>query len=117
MKTINVGLIGFGYIGKVHTIAYRDIPLCISRPVVRANLSALLRSQLETDRAAMEEAGYQLCTTSPEEFFTQPLELVDICTPNNQHFQQCQRALILLAQVAAKGFHGNLACPVGANGA
>ena len=52
MKNINVGLIGFGYIGKVHTIAYGNIPLCISRPAVTANLTAVLRSQLETERDA-----------------------------------------------------------------
>jgi len=93
MKTINVGLIGFGFIGKVHTIAYRAIPLCISRPAVTANLTALLRSQLETEREATQAAGYGLCTTSPDEFFAQPLQLVDICTPNNLHLEQCRRAL------------------------
>ena len=93
MKTINVGLIGFGYIGKVHTIAYRDIPLCIGRPEVRANMTALLRSQLGTEQAAMDEAGYRLCTTSPDDFFLQPLGLVDICTPNHLHLEECQRAL------------------------
>lgn len=93
MKTINVGLIGFGFIGKVHTIAYRDIPLCISQPAVTANLTALLRSQLDTEREAMHAAGYDLCTTSPDDFFTQPLGLVDICTPNNLHLEQCRRAL------------------------
>jgi len=93
MKTINVGLIGFGYIGKVHTIAYRDIPLCIGRPEVRANMTALLRSQLGTEQASMDEAGYRLCTTSPDDFFSQPLGLVDICTPNHLHLEQCQRVL------------------------
>lgn len=93
MKTIHVGLIGFGYIGKIHTIAYRDLPLCISRPQVKAELTALLRSQLETERAAVEEAGYRLRTASPDEFFAQPLELVDVCTPNYLHAEQCRRAL------------------------
>ena len=93
MKTINVGLIGFGYIGKIHTIAYRDIPLCIGQPEVRANMTALLRSQLDTDQAAMDEAGYGLCTTSPDDFYAQSLGLVDICTPNYLHLEQCQRAL------------------------
>lgn len=92
MKTINVGLIGLGYIGKVHTIAYRDIPLCYSRPQVKASLMAVLRSQLETEGAAMEGAGYSVATTSADEFFNQPLHLVDICTPNQLHLEQCQRA-------------------------
>lgn len=93
MKTINVGLIGFGYIGKVHTIAYRDIPLCLSRPSVKANLTAVLRSQLDTEKEAMQAAGFEVCTTSPDEFFAQKLDVVDICTPNYLHLEQCRRAL------------------------
>jgi predicted dehydrogenase len=93
MKTIQIGLIGFGYIGKIHTLAYRAIPQCIRQPAVTPRLAALLRSRLDTDQAAMNEAGYQRCTTSPDEFFAQPLGLVDICTPNHLHLEQCRRAL------------------------
>lgn len=93
MKTINVGLIGLGYIGKVHAIAYRDIPLCISRPAVTANLSAVLRSRLDTEQEAMQAAGFGVRTTSPDEFYSQPLQLVDVCTPNHLHLEQCRRAL------------------------
>jgi len=38
-------------------------------------------------------AGYTLVTTSPDEFFAQPMDVVDICTPNHLHLEQCQRAL------------------------
>jgi len=93
MKKINLGLIGFGYIGKVHTIAYQAIPLCLPQPAVTANLRALLRSRLDTEVEAMQDAGFQLATTSPDEFFAQPLDVVDICTPNSLHLEQCQRAL------------------------
>jgi predicted dehydrogenase len=93
MQTINVGIIGFGYIGKIHTLAYRDIPICLPKLAVSARLAALLRSTLDTEQDAMEEAGYGVCTTSPDEFFAQPLDLVDICTPNNLHLEQCRRAL------------------------
>jgi predicted dehydrogenase len=93
MKKINLGLIGFGYIGKVHTIAYRAIPLCIPQPAVTTNLAALLRSSLDTEVEAMHGAGFERVTTSPDEFFAQPLDIVDICTPNDLHLEQCQRAL------------------------
>jgi predicted dehydrogenase len=93
MKTINVGLIGLGYIGKVHAVAYRDIPLCIARPGAAPNLAAVLRSRLDTEREAMQAAGFGLATTSADEFFSQPLDLVDICTPNHLHLEQCRRAL------------------------
>lgn len=93
MRTINVGLIGFGYIGKIHTIAYRDLPLCLGQAGVAPNLAAVLRSQLETEKEAMQAAGFEVCTASPDEFFDQPLDVVDICTPNYLHLEQCRRAL------------------------
>jgi predicted dehydrogenase len=93
MKELNLGLIGFGYIGKLHTTAYKDIPLCISQPLVTANPTGLLRSRLDTEVEAMHGAGFSLVTTSPDEFYAQPMDLVDICTPNDLHLEQCQRAL------------------------
>jgi predicted dehydrogenase len=92
MKKLNLGLIGFGYIGKIHTLAYRAIPLCHPQPAVMANLKALLRSRLDTDVEAMQEASFEMATSSPDEFFAQPLDIVDICTPNELHLEQCQRA-------------------------
>lgn len=99
MKTINVGLIGLGYIGKVHTLAYRNIPLCIVHPAAKANLAAVLRSRLDTEQEAMEGAGFGLSTTSADEFFSLPLQLVDICTPNHVHLEQGRRALAAKAAV------------------
>ncbi len=92
MKKINVGLIGFGYIGKIHTIAYRDIALALSQPMAVPNLAALLRTRLDTEIEAMQSSGFGLFTTDPDEFYDQPLDMVDICTPNFLHLEQCQRA-------------------------
>jgi predicted dehydrogenase len=92
MKKINVGLIGFGYIGKIHSIAYRGIALALSQPTVVPNLAALLRSRLDTEVEAMQSSGFEFCTANPDEFFAQPLDMVDICTPNFLHLELCQSA-------------------------
>jgi predicted dehydrogenase len=92
-KSLNVGLIGLGFIGKIHTTAYRNIPLCFSDPPVTARLAAVLRSRLETEVELMEESRFGLRTTDPEEFFNQPLDIVDICTPNVLHMEQVEQAV------------------------
>lgn len=92
-ESLNVGLIGLGFIGKIHATAYRDIPLCFGDPAVTANLKAVLRSQLETDVAFMDEVGFEVRTQDPHEFFESPLNLVDICTPNVLHLQQTLEAI------------------------
>ncbi len=92
-KSLNIGLIGLGYIGKIHASAYRNIPLCFSDPPVTANLAAVLRSGLETEVKLMEDFGFELRTTDPQEFFSQPLDIVDICTPNVLHLEQVEQAV------------------------
>ncbi len=90
-KKINVGLIGLGYIGKIHTIAYRDIPFCFPKTPVVANLMAVLRSRLEGEAETIK--SFAIATTDPVEFYAQPLDVVDICSPNHLHRQHAQQAL------------------------
>jgi len=90
-KEINVGLIGLGYIGKIHTIAYRDIPLCFSNAPVVGNLAVVLRSRLDTEAEAMK--SFAMATTDPDEFYAQPLDGVDVCSPNCLHRQHVEPAL------------------------
>lgn len=92
-ESLNVGLIGLGYIGKIHATAYRDIPLCFSDPVLTANMKAVLRSQLQTETAFMDEVGFDVRTEDPQEFFASSLDLVDICTPNVLHLEQARQAI------------------------
>jgi predicted dehydrogenase len=90
-KELNVGLIGLGYIGKIHTIAYRDIGLCFGNPPVVANLAAVLRSRLDTEAQAMKSYGW--ATTEAAAFFAQPLNMVDVCSPNCLHLEHVEPAL------------------------
>ncbi len=94
-KEFNIGLIGLGYIGKVHVTAYQDIPICISQPQAIAKMSAVLRSRLDSEESAMRKAGFEVMTTNPDEFFAAPLDIVDVCSPNHLHIDQVTQALKL----------------------
>lgn len=95
VKALNIGLIGLGYIGKIHLTAYQDIPLCINKPQAVANMTAVLRSRLDTEEEAMRASGFSIKTTNPEEFFAAPLDIVDVCSPNHLHLDQVSQALKL----------------------
>jgi predicted dehydrogenase len=97
-EPIQVGLIGLGFIGKMHATAYRDIPLCFSDPPVTANLAAVLRSKLHTETEFMREVDFGLATSDMDEFLHVPLDVVDVCSPNMLHKEQVERAL-------ARGIH------------
>ena len=91
-KALNVGIMGMGFIGRVYVNAYHAIPLCFPNPVVTAAMSALLRSHGGTD-GFVQSAGFGLVTTSLEEFFSVPLDLVDLCTPNYLHQAEALAAI------------------------
>lgn len=97
-EPIQVGLIGLGFIGKMHAAAYRDIPLCFSDPPVTANLAAVLRSNLHTETEFMREVDFGLATSDLDEFLDMPLDVVDVCSPNMLHKEQVEAAL-------ARGIH------------
>ena len=93
MKEIRIGLIGFGAIGKLHTLAYRSLPLSVKNPRVKPHLVALLRSQLSSGAEQAEASGFELVTTSAESFYARQLDAVDICSPNQHHLEQASQAL------------------------
>ncbi|MDP2964914.1 MAG: Gfo/Idh/MocA family oxidoreductase [Pelolinea sp.] len=90
---LRVGIIGFGYIGKIHAHCYQSIPHCFSEPKVQAQVAAVLRSGLGRDAEILHSLGSPLETTSMEEFLAQDLDMVDICSPNGLHHDQIQAAL------------------------
>jgi predicted dehydrogenase len=91
-KKLNVGLMGLGFIGRVHVNAYHAIPLCFPAAPVTANMAALLRSNAGSDEF-LQAAGFGSVTTNLDEFFKSPLDIVDICTPNALHVEEALVAI------------------------
>ncbi len=85
MKNLNIGMIGYGFMGKAHSNAYAQanhfFP-CEYRPVLKA-LCARNR-----DKAAgfAKTWGYESIETDWRELLKRDdIDAVDICTPNNLH--------------------------------
>jgi len=89
---LKVGLVGLGFIGKVHAHAYHSIPYCFSSPKAGADLRAVLRSAAGRDPELLKSLGSPLETADPSEFFSQELDLVDICSPNHLHLEHISAA-------------------------
>ncbi|HEY9593729.1 MAG TPA: Gfo/Idh/MocA family oxidoreductase [Spirochaetia bacterium] len=110
METIGIGLVGFGFIGRVHTLSYRELPSYYPGTLPGLTLAAVCTSRSETARAAAAEGGYALWLTDPEELVREKsVTVVDCCTPNNQH-----RQTILAAAKAGK--HVYCEKPIALNG-
>jgi predicted dehydrogenase len=90
---LRVGIIGLGYIGKVHAHCYKSLPFCFSENKVQTQIATVLRTSLGRDAELLQSLGSPLETTSISEFLSQDLDLVDICSPNGLHHDQIKAAL------------------------
>jgi predicted dehydrogenase len=85
-EQMRIGMIGYGGIGRVHTLGYREIPLLYPGQKPVPVLQRVATSRAETARAAQEEAGFLEAGADLEELTGDTnVDAVDITTPNHLH--------------------------------
>lgn len=94
MKQINVGIIGFGFMGKTHTYGYKTIPLFYDALPFKINLAGVCNRTLSKAVKAKDELGFGFATDDPDEIiFNDDIDVVNICTPNIYHEEAVIKAL------------------------
>lgn len=85
MKTIKIGLIGAGFMGRTHSAAYRSMGNIFGDEVV-PDLVAVADVSADNAKALAEKYGFQRWTTDWHEIVNDPeIMMVDITTPNASH--------------------------------
>jgi levoglucosan dehydrogenase len=86
MKTYNVGIIGFGFIGKVHAYGHVNLPLFFEQQEFRTKITHVCTSRMESAEKGAEQVGAEYAVTDFREITENPaIDIVHICTPNNLH--------------------------------
>ena len=86
MKEFGIGIIGYGFMGKAHTYAYRTMPLYYENLPFRIRLVGICNRTLEKAQRAKEDLGFEFATDDPNELFAADnIDIINICTPNNLH--------------------------------
>jgi predicted dehydrogenase len=94
MKKIGIGLVGYGMIGRVHALAYRDLELYYPGAAYRAELAGVCTTRPETAERASQEAGIPFWTTQIEELINQKnVDVIDCCAPNYMHHAVAMAAI------------------------
>ncbi len=94
MKTIGVGIIGWGFMGKTHAQALRSLALFYPGAPFRVALRCVCARHIENARAAMDAAGFERCTYDYRRLLDSPdIDVVSICTPNECHEEMAVAAL------------------------
>ncbi len=86
MKTYKVGIIGFGFIGKVHAYAHQTIPYYYPQADFRTRITHIGTSNMETARQGCEQIQAEAAVADFREITENPdIDIVHICTPNHLH--------------------------------
>jgi predicted dehydrogenase len=96
--SIGIGLVGYGMIGKVHALAYHEIPLIYPGALPRLKLAAVCTTNERSAQNAARDGGFESSTTSLNALLSrEDVHVVDVCTPNFAH-----KEIILAALRAGK---------------
>jgi predicted dehydrogenase len=84
-KTLNVGLIGYGFMGRTHSNAYRKVSNFFDIPYKPVLKTVCGLDEAEA-RAFAAQWGYESYTTDWRKIIADhTIDIVDICVPNNMH--------------------------------
>ena len=97
MDQIGIGMVGYGMIGRVHCLGYREIPLMYPRQLPELRLASVVTSRAETAQAAAQEAGFDAWDGDLQGLLDrEEVDVVDCVTPNDSHLE------VLLKAIAAR---------------
>lgn len=96
-KPLNVGMIGYGFMGRAHSNAYRKVNNFFDLPY-RPVLKAACARNADKIKAFADQWGYESTETDWRKLIERKdIDAIDICTPNNTH-----RDIALAAAQAGK---------------
>lgn len=94
MKTYRAGIIGMGFIGRVHAYGHLNLPLFFDPLPFRTKVTCVCTSRPETAAREAERIGaahgftdFRAITENPE------IDIVHICTPNDCHLEALRSAM------------------------
>ena len=84
-KTLNLGMVGYGFMGRAHTNAYKQVGQFFPSDT-RINLKAVCARDAGRVKSFAEQWGYESAETDWKTLIARPdIDIIDICTPNNLH--------------------------------
>src|SRR5438876_6862231 len=85
LKPLNIGMIGYGFMGRAHSNAYRRVSNFFDlayQPV----LKAVCARSADKAKAFAQKWGYESVETDWRKLVDRKdIDVIDICTPNNTH--------------------------------
>ena len=95
MKHLTIGLLGFGFMGKTHLWAVKNLPFFYDLPFV-AEVTSVCASTRHPEKSYDVASTYGIPRAATEaDILRDPtIDIIDICTPNPCHFETAKAALL-----------------------
>lgn len=94
LPELGIGMIGFGFMGKIHSYAYRSLRWLYDPPPAGFRFVSVCTAHDDTARRAAEQGGYEQGVTDFRQVIDDPaVDIIDVCTPNAFHAEACIAAL------------------------
>lgn len=92
--TLGVGMIGYGFMGKMHSYSYASLPFVYSPMPARIRLVGICAATEASRALAMESAGYETAYADYHEMLERDdISIINVCTPNYLHYEQAMAAM------------------------
>ncbi|HLW03309.1 MAG TPA: Gfo/Idh/MocA family oxidoreductase [Ktedonobacterales bacterium] len=90
VPTLGVGMLGYAFMGKAHTNAFKKLDYIYTPPPARARLVAIAGRNQERVEAAARRYGYEKAVTDWRALVNDPdIQVFDNGAPNNLHAESC----------------------------
>ena len=94
-RKLNIGLLGFGFMGKTHAFSLMSIPYYYDDLDFSAEYAAVCTTRLDGAKTAAEKFGLGYATANEDDIINdQSIDIIDICTPNLYHFETARKAIL-----------------------
>src|SRR6516165_6004605 len=91
-KELRVGMIGYGFMGRAHSNAYKQVGQFFPSSY-RVVLKAACARDAGKARAFADQWGYESTETDWRKLVERrDVDVIDVCTPNNLHKEICLAA-------------------------
>ncbi|MCL2741572.1 MAG: Gfo/Idh/MocA family oxidoreductase [Oscillospiraceae bacterium] len=94
-RTVTVGVVGTGFMGKTHAFAYKSIPFFYAGHGFRVRLRGVCSAKGDNAAAARDAYGFDYATDDIGDLLADPtIDALSVCTPNNLHYPQAKACIL-----------------------
>ena len=94
MKKLNVGLVGAGWMGKMHSYCYKAYRQFFGSETLEPFLHTICEINDDLSNKAKKDFGYEYCTSNWKELIDNPeIDIINITSPNHLHYEVAKKAI------------------------